>query len=848
MSLPRQKISYKQKNKEWQKASMDHWEMVTYSTASNSRSSIKSKKINYDLVNGRFNKADLEYVCNPLGLADSEFPATLQHYDIISPAYNLLIGEEVKRGDNCIVVSNSPNDINRKQNQLRTQIFQSLQNKLMGEIDPSTIDPNNPPPTPEEIIRYSKHNISDMIEAQANKMLKFVKKEVNTKEVYKRGFSDVLVTGEEIYWAGVSNNRIIFRRCNTLNTTIILDEDSEYIDDAIAVTELRMLNIATILDEFGEDISNENLDKLETISNRYSTGYTNKLSNATFTVDKDMNVIDTGISGFSSPATTGGSSSDLIQVLRAEWKSFKKMYEVEYVDENGEEQEFMIDESFSIKAFKELFPEAKITEIWITEAWEGIKIDSDIYICVRPKENQFRRLDDPYYCKLGYLGKIYNSNNSVSTSLIERLKPYQYLYNILSYRLELAFASDQGKIFLMDLAQLPRSEGIDVDKWMYYLKAAKIGFINSFEEGRKGTATGKFSNFNQFQSIDLSLANQIQQYINSLEFIKAQVAFISGVSPQRLGAINTNELVGNVERSVQQSALITEYLFDSHNEVKRRCYTALVECCKIAFREGKKAQYVLDDMGIELLSIEPNMFDNSEFNVHITDNNKDREVLETVKQLAKDAISMDKANLSTIVDVLINSNTRDIMRNLQKGEQEKLQRDQQNQQEQIKVQQEQIKATKEIEQQRLELENRKLDLEQYISDSSNETKIQVAEINVYARQQELDMNNNGIPDPSEIAALSLKEREISSKAFMEQKKSEDDRTKHNKEMSIKEKEMKLKADIENKKIEAIKVQNKSQEKIAAEANKLKKEELKNKLEIEKKKLAAARIKNNKPKK
>lgn len=847
MSLPRQKLPFKQKGKEWQKATMDHWEMVSYNSSTGNRSSFYTKRTNYDLVNGRFNKADLEYVCNPLGLKDMEFPATMQHYDIISPAYNLLVGEEVKRGDNCIVVSDSPNDINRKQEQLRTQIFQSLQSKLMAEIDPSTIDPNNPPPTPQEIINYSRHNVSDMIEAQANKMLKYVKKEVNTKEVYKKGFADVLAAGEELYWAGVSNNRIIFRRCNTLNTTVILDEDSEYVDDAVAVIETRMLNPATILDEFGDDITSEHLDQLEEISKRFTTPFGSRMPNPTFAIDKDLNAVDLGTSGFSSPATAGGYNSDLITVLRVEWKSFKKMYEVEYTDEDGIEQEFMVDESFGVKAFKDLFPDAEISEMWVTEAWEGIKIDSDIYICVRPKENQFRRLDDPYYCKLGYFGKIYNSNNSVSTSLVERLKPYQYLYNVLSYRLELAFASDQGKIFLMDLAQLPRSEGIDVDKWMYYLKAMKIGFINSFEEGRKGTATGKFSNFNQFQSIDLSLANQIQQYIQSLEFIKSQVAFISGVSPQRLGAISSNELVGNVERSVQQSALITEYLFDSHNEVKRRCYSALVECCKIAFRDGKKAQYVLDDMGIELLNIEPGMFDNSEFNVHITDANKDREILETVKQLAKDAISMDKANLSTIVDVLINNNTRDIMRNLQKGEQEKIQRDQQMQQQQAQMQDQQIQAQKEIEQQRMDLELRKLDLQQYISDSSNETKIQVAEINVYSRQENLDQDNDGIPDPLELAKLSMEERGLASKNFQEQSKLNADKEKHNKEISLKEKELKMKQDIENKKIEAIRVQNQSQEKIAANANKLKREEMKNKLEIEKKKLAAARAKGNKSK-
>ena len=180
MSLPRQKISLRLKNEEWKKNTMDYYERLSYSSVSTNRNSNYNKKVNYDLVNGKFNKADLEYVCNPLGLEDNEFPATLQHYDIISPSINLLIGEESKRPENVIVFSESPNDISRKQGILKQKIVAALQEKLMGEIDPSTIDPNNPPPTPEQILKYEKHNITDIIESQANKMFKYLKRALNT--------------------------------------------------------------------------------------------------------------------------------------------------------------------------------------------------------------------------------------------------------------------------------------------------------------------------------------------------------------------------------------------------------------------------------------------------------------------------------------------------------------------------------------------------------------------------------------------------------------------------------------------------------------------------------------------
>jgi hypothetical protein len=715
----------------------------------------------------------------------------------------------------------------------------------MQTVDSRSIDPTKPLPTPEQILKYQKHNVSDLIEAQANKMLKFVKKDLNTKEIFKKGFKDVLCAGEEIYWSGVSNGQLIFRRCNPLNTTVILDGDSEYIDDAIAVVEVRMLTPSTILDEFGNDLKKSDLDALESmVRRRAGVGETGGTENPTFTYAVDgkgnTGVFDVGAAGNSS--VSGGYLSELVRVVRVEWKSFKKMYHVRYTDEDGQPQEQIVDETFKPKLFKEAFPDATVEEFWINEAWEGIKIGDDIYVCVQAKENQRRRMDNPYYCKLGYTGLIYNSHNSQSISLIDRIKPYQYLYNIISYRLELCFARDQGKIFLMDVAQIPRSEGIDVDRWMYYLKAMGIGFINSFEEGRKGSATGKFSAFNQFQAIDLSLANQIQQYIQTLDFIRQQVAFISGVSPQRLGAISSQELVGNVERSVQQSALITEYLYDSHNEVKRRTYTALVECAKIAFKDGKKVQFVLDDMGIELLDLEEGSLENSEFNVHMTNATKDLAMVETVKQLAVEAMKYDKANFSTIIDTIINDNPRDIMRAVQRAEEDKFARDKAVQDQQAQIEQSKIAAQKQMHDEALADKQADRDLKQYEVDTTNETKIQVAEINVYSRQENLDQDGDGIPDPVELAKLSLDERDLASKAYLEQSKLKHDKDKHDKELSLKDKELRMKKEIEDAKIEAIRVQNASQEKMQTKDHELAKKEMDAKLKIEAMKLQAARAK------
>ena len=837
-NLPQQKLPMSQKDKEWGKSCINYYSNYRYTNGSNLRSDRFRKLINYDLYNGKVNHKDIETICDPLGVnTSSTFSARFQHYDIVSEPIRLLIGEETKRPDNHIVVSESPEDINRKTAGVKQRIFEALQQGLAYQIDPNA-DPNNPPPPPEEIVKQEKYTPSDIIESKANKILKVLKKRVNTRLLFSQGWKDALIAGEEVYWVGIENSEVTMRRVNPVNLTVILDGDTTFIDDAIAVVEERMLAINTILDEYGDILSKDDIDKLE----NYTRGTFGSFNTAGG-FEPQFEVVN-GQNAFAGVTPTnaynGNNSNNYsIRVTRVEWKSMKKIGELTWTDEEGTEQSEIVDELFNTRVFKETFPDAKVEWYWINEAWEGVKIGLDIFTDIKPKPNQRRRLDNPYFCRLGYTGFIYEATNSQSVSLIDRLKPYQYLYDIISYRLEIAFASDQGKKFIMDLAQIPASHGIDMDRWLYYLKEMNIAFINSFEEGKKGAATGQLANkFNQFQAIDLSLSQSIQQYINMLDYIKSQVAFVSGVTPQRLGAINNSELVGNVERSVNQSSLITEYLYEAHAEVKRRAYTCMIEVAKIAYKKGLVAQYMLDDTSIELLQLEENEFENSEFSVFVTNNTKDLELKAKLDQLVQVALQSEKVDLSAIVETLMNDSPRDIVRLLQRKEEEfyKRQADQGKSQQEHQMQIEQLQ--KQMHDEQVEFDHLKLDQERYIAEQNNETRIQVAEIAVFNKQQDIDLNDNGIPDSSEIAANALAQQELSSKMFLEQSKIGHDRSKHEAQIALKDKEMKLKNELENKKIEAIKVQNANQIELANKKAKLDREMMDKKMQIEKMKIAS----------
>src|SRR5690606_35741692 len=175
------------------------------------------------------------------------------------------------------------------------------------------------------------------------------------------------------------------------------------------------------------------------------------------------------------------------------------------------------------------------------------------------------------------------------------VKHHQYLYNVIMYRMELEIAKAKGKKMVMDLAQIPRSQGMNLEKWMYYFDTLGIAFINSFEEG-SGKFEGQVSQFNQFTAVDMSLSQAVGQYISILNKIEEQCETLMGVSRQRQGAISSNETVGGVERAVVQSSHITEPIFYKHNEVKKHVLTHLIKTAKVVYPNNKKINYILDDM------------------------------------------------------------------------------------------------------------------------------------------------------------------------------------------------------------------------------------------------------------
>jgi hypothetical protein len=206
-----------------------------------------------------------------------------------------------------------------------------------------------------------------------------------------------------------------------------------------------------------------------------------------------------------------------------------------------------------------------------------------------------------------------------------------------------------------------------------------------------------------------------------LDQIETKLGELSGVSRQRMGQVQTSELVGNVERSISQSSAITEIWFYQHNEVKRRVLEAMLDVARIAWRKGKKINFITDDLGRQVINV-GGEFSNTQFGVFIGNTAKDNKNLAEAKSLLQSAIQGDKIRLSEAVTVLNSDSLVDIRKELEAGE-DRTEQSKQQAQESAQKSQEQMA------QQAMQAEQASQDLDREKNVRDNDTKIQVAYIN-----------------------------------------------------------------------------------------------------------------------
>lgn len=796
-NFPQQKLPLKKKDEQWQHDCVNYiigeGNVVSGGMQKTRFSELQTY---YDLYNSIFDEKDFKRITNPFKVSDG-FPATPQDFNIIRPKVDLLIGEETKRPFNFRVVRTSQEATSDLMDQEKEMLIQYMMSAIMGRMSPEEqqqfqqqLQSGEIMP-PEEIGKYMRRDYKDVIENTAYHSLMYIREKCGIDNEFIKGWKDGLIAGQEVYYVGVQNGDPYMERVNPVYFSFDQSPDLEFIEDASWCCRKIRLPVAEVYDRYHDKLSEKDLDKL----NEMLTGRPSNDLGEKDPVD-NFNHIQMHI--YDNPVFDQKTRHN-INVWHCCWKSFKKIKYVTFQDENGDAQIEIVDEFY-----KPVGTEIGIDEDWIVEVWEGYRAGSDLYFGIQPVAYQHISIDQPDSQKLPYCGAIYSNTNSKPRSLVSILKPLQYMYIVLWYRLELAIARDKGKVINMDITQIPKSMNITPDRWMHYLSSVGVNFINPYENqwGIPGREGGKPATFNQITSLDLTMSNVIAEYIQLMDKIEQLAGTITGITEQRQGAISTSELVGNVERSVLQSSHITEPLFWVHNQCKKHVLTMLLNTAKGVWEESgkKKLQYVFDNGERAFLAI-TKQFYYEDMDVFVSDTSKDAENIAKLQQLIQPAMQ-NGASLLEAAEVLTNDNFNIIKQKLKdmQDRQDQLQQQQQEAQQQQAMQLQQMQN--EAKEQELMLKEAEMDLQRYKIDADNQTKIAVAEISTYRGTEDKDINMNGIPDPMEIAKDATQQRKIDSEAYTKRYEARQKKEIEDKKISLAKEQMKHESELQKQKDDA----------------------------------------------
>lgn len=794
LSFPRQKLPNSKKTEKWRKSHLQWAEYQSYFLGSKMRKSVLSKKRNFNLINGKVDPKDMEAILNPEGVLEDFDAGKIQHYPIVNSKLNVLRGEEFSRQFQYKCVVTNPNSITEvtenKKKEILERVQQFINTPAQGQAN--VMDPNQQAAIQQEqdqqslvdMEKYFTYSYKDMREQRCTEILNHYSKEQNFKFIFNNGFYNGMVVGEEIYQCKIEGGEPVLEVLNPLRIHCFKSGTSKYIEDSDIIIIEDYMSPAQIIDMYYDDLSAEDMKKLEEIVANNS--HTNYIDSDGYYDERDSFIPKGLMEGNEDILPEGWQSTVMskvptdaygnLRVMKMYWKSMRMVKKVKSINqESGREEYNFYDETYVCN--EDLGETEEI--LWINEAWEGTKIGADIYVKMQPCDVQYNTMTNPSKCHFGITGVLYNINENKAYSLVDMAKPLSYLYDATHDRLNKLIARNHGKIINLDISMKPADW--DHSQWWAAIRKTGIVYTDSFNEGQVGLAKGKLSgalNTNRAQVLDAELSQSIQGYINILEYIKNEISDIMGISRQREGSVYNRESVGGVERAVNQSTYSTEWLFMFHNEARKAALECFLETAKIAMAgDNKKFQYINDEGVLQLCDIDGDWFAESDYGI-VVESDGSNLLDQQIEQLVQAGIQNGLLNFSTVLKLFSSMSISEKTNMLRMEEEKKAQEAQQERQAQQQMQQQQLQAKMQEQQQ---LMQHQIQLQQM----KDQTSIQIANIQYMSNIERAKMESEDKSEERQQKALAQFYDQMPK---IEQLKAENDMKKHEENMIFKEKD------------------------------------------------------------
>lgn len=516
----------------------------------------------------------------------------------------------------------------------------------------------------------------------------------------------------------------------------------------------------------------------------------------------------------------------MFRVMRLYWRSMKRIGWLTKINKDGSiEQPDWVDENYKVTIEPEydtsimkektkdnlLFGE-HIDWTWVPEWRHVMKIAPNkkhtfwlvndnfdaIYIDGGPVKFQFKGKSNPFDSLPPVEGCIFSHINSDAHSFIDRIKPFQILYNICLNKVPKKFLEDKGLKVAVDRRSFPTnnlsntSSGMTPrEEYEERLNDSSILEYSYTRESLEGLGQPALPTV-----INLSTAQEAQLYMQTADQIKWMAGETIGITRQRMGAQKASETAFSVDQGIQYSETQTEKYFEQHSKLMEKVRQRMLDATQYysTFKPTTRDIYMNDMHENVFLEIEG--MDNllPHYNIYLESKANVRSALNTITQFLMNENTLPIAP-SAKLEALVGKSIPKILSLVKESEIEQIRREQAQQEQERQLEEQKMQMQQQMQTEKIENENMN-------KDKDREKDIQVATIRALGGLQS-DNNTNSTPDSQENLMPYLKAQELMDK----------------KEMAKTELEMKRQSDIDKLLVEREKAaKDVEKEKIKGEYN------------------------------
>jgi hypothetical protein len=593
------------------------------------------------------------------------------------------------------------------------------------------------------------------------------------KEKSEDAFRDLLISAREFYHIYEDNSKLGFNIevANPKNTWFLTTPDRKWISDptgraqgAYAAGTVQVMELSEIIESV-PDLTKEEIDHLRSSLQDY--GLINvresNLGNPDAIPGQDSVMYDTfdplvlqtrmiiesemkenndGLKDFLGLTNNVSSFGYKYVVVRSYWISKRKIGKLIYIDELGNEQSTLVDETYKSGTMP---TQQSLEWGWINEWYQGTKIGPDIYH-IKP----YKLLN---YCPI--IGTTYEVKNTEAKSLVDLMKPFQVLYNVCMNQLYKLLEKEVGKVQLMSLRHIPIPKDGDaqdaLDIWEMEARNRGVVFIDDSPENMKSP-----SSFNQFTALDLTRTSEIQSRYTLAQQLKAECWELVGMSRQRMGNVSASESATGTNTAMQQSYSQTEPLFIAHEYVLGQLYQAIIDAA--LYVESSKPEstlsYITGEGESAFVQVNGTDLKFRDLKVFLTNRPEDTQMFNEIRALSQ-ALIQNGGTLYDVVELYTTKSMREMKKTFKDlRDRQVAQQDQAQQLEQQKLEQ-QAQQSQAALQQVAQMAQEKQANEDYQKELDRQSKEKIAIIQAtgFGKVESEDINENSVPDVLEMSRL-----------------------------------------------------------------------------------------------